>query len=67
MRRAAVMVGIAEVSMLIANHLQWFTQLNQCRGQTCQADYSEKNKSKEHEKYTISHECMDCYCESMMK
>lgn len=42
MRRAAVVVGVAEVSLLKSNHLQRFTQLNQCRGQTCQARYSKK-------------------------
>lgn len=46
MRRAAVMVGITEVSMFIANHLQWLAQLNQCRGKTCQTDYSEDVKEK---------------------
>lgn len=41
-RRAAVMVGVAEVSLVKANHLQRFAQLNQWWGQTCQAGYSEK-------------------------
>lgn len=45
-RSAAVMVGIAEVSLLIANHLHRLTQLNQCRGQTCQAGYSKKEENK---------------------
>lgn len=43
MRKAAIVVGVAEVSLLKSNHLQRFTQLNQCRGQTCQAGYSGKN------------------------
>lgn len=43
MWKAAIVVGIAEVSLLKSNHLQRFTQLNQCRGQTCQAGYSGKN------------------------
>lgn len=45
MRGAAVMVGITEVSVLVANHLQWLTQLNQCRRQTCQADHSGEKKN----------------------
>lgn len=43
MRKAAVVVGVAEVSLLEANHLQRLTQLNQCRGQTCQAGHSGEN------------------------
>lgn len=55
-RGAAIMVGITEVSVLVANHLQWLTQLNQCRRQTCQADHSEKKKNIIEENTDILHD-----------
>lgn len=37
---AAVVVGAAEISVLVTIHLQRFAQLNQRRGQLCQTDNS---------------------------
>lgn len=38
----AVVVGVAEVSLLVANHLQRLAELQQRSGQASQADHSEE-------------------------
>lgn len=42
---AAVMVGMTEVSLLVANHLQRLAELQQRSGQTSQTAHSERGNT----------------------